>query len=126
MDDYNNIFSRLGPDGLQALMGMGGLDEQGDQLDQQMQQALALRQPGPARYGGVGQGLQSIADTLNAFRSYRDQNALKGKIQSNIDAKTSARNRMAQALGASFGFGGGGDDAAIARAQYANEYGSGD
>ena len=126
MDDYNNIFSRLGPDGLQALMGMGELDEQGDMLDQQMQQALALRQAGPQRYGAVGQGLQSIADTLNAFRSYRDEKDIRGQMHGNMGAKTYARNRMAQALGASFGFGGGGDDAAIARAQYANEYGSGD
>jgi hypothetical protein len=103
----SDFIQRLGPEGLQKLMEMGALDEQGNLLTGQLQQAQALRQPGPERYGAAGAGLQALADSLNTFRGYRDENTVRGQMQDVIGKKTQARNAVAAAYANSqpFSFG---------------------
>ncbi len=86
-EELMQMLQTLSPEEIQQLMGMGSLDEQGAQLDQQMAQAQALRQPSGENYstatgaiaGGIGDTIRAIGGALQTRKIREQQKALTGK-----------------------------------------------
>jgi hypothetical protein len=80
---------QMSPEEVQAYMHQLTLEQQDQELQQQMAMAHDLRQPGPQRYGGIGAGLQAIADTINSVRG-------KNAMQDAMQARHGLWNQMEQ------------------------------
>ena len=98
--DETSIWSQLPPEALAQLMELGVLDEQGAQLEQQMQQAQALRHSAGAQQQstGLGAGLAGLGDILNAVRGGLQSRDLRRQQQELLGKKTSGRSVLADLL----------------------------
>jgi hypothetical protein len=94
---YDDL-SGLTPEEIQQLIGLSTLDEQGSQLEQQLAQAQALRQPGQSYGTPIAAGLGGIADVINAYKSSKQTKAIRGEQAKLMKQKTDGRNVMAEAL----------------------------
>jgi hypothetical protein len=61
------------PEVMQAYMQQLTLEEQDQDFQHQMALAQQMKQQGPERYGPIGQGLQTIADLMNAYKGGQAQ-----------------------------------------------------
>lgn len=97
MDD---LLNSLPPEVLEQLIGLGTLDEQQALLEQQMQQAQALRGSGMAQghRTGVGAGLAGLGDVLNGVRGGLDAQRLQGEMGGLLEQKKKGRSVYADLL----------------------------
>lgn len=104
MRDQTDFYKTLAQGGgLDRLAQMGALEEEQADLEEQLQQAQALRTPGPQRYGGWGAGLQAGADILNAHTSKRDSAKIRDRRAGNRSAMTGVRAELMNAYGRGLG-----------------------
>jgi hypothetical protein len=102
MDDTTNPygdFSAIPDDVLAELLGMGTLDERGDLLAQQMQQAQALRQGGGGQHStGIGAVLGGLSDSLRYVQGTEKMDSLRAQQEALLDKKDAGRGRYVNAL----------------------------
>lgn len=92
--------SKLPPEALAALLELGGGDEQKQDLDLQMQQAMALGKPSDVQRGTpVAAALGGLADLLNSGSSRLKQQKIREMQQQLRDKQMSARQDFGHLLG---------------------------
>lgn len=97
MPDFD--MSQLSPQQLQALMDMGVLDEQGSQLEEQMQQAQALAQAPGRRYETpAGAALGGLGDILRTGSAHAQEKDLRQKQDELLGKKTKGRKTFADLM----------------------------
>lgn len=99
MDASSFDLSQLSPEQLQQLMALGSLDEQGGDLDKQMEQAQALgqQQTSPhSTWGGAALG--GLAGLINQLKSGHDVTQIQGQKAALRDKKSDVRGMYAQLL----------------------------
>lgn len=93
------LLSSATPEELEQLFGMGTLDERGGLLDQQLAQAMALRQGGGRQHTtGAGAALGGIGDVLNGVRSFQQEQQIRGQQQDLLGQKDAGRNLYVEML----------------------------
>lgn len=93
------LFSALSPEELQQLLGMGSLDERGDAIQQQLEQAMALRNVRPVQRSTAGGAILSgLGDVVGNVRSEMQQKDLRSQQAANLDKKDAGRLAYAQAM----------------------------
>lgn len=98
-EQFAQLLASATPEELQQLLGMGTLDEKGGALEQQMAQALALRQGGGRQYStGAGAALGAVGDVLNGVRSHQQEGELKKQQEALLGQKDAGRNLYVELL----------------------------
>lgn len=90
--------SQMTPEQLQQWMELSGMDEQGQDLDAQLAQAQALRQPQSPHTSGWGAALGGIGDIINTANSGMQSKDIQGKKKTLLQQKLDARKSYAQQL----------------------------
>jgi hypothetical protein len=92
----DDIFSQLSPEQLQQLMHLGTLNQRSDLLQQQMQQALALRKPsGEKHVTGFGAAVGGLADIGNSVIGQLRENKAREALDQNITEQEQGRTTLA-------------------------------
>lgn len=94
--DLQSLLQRLSPEQLHQLMGLGTLNEKGDQIEEQMKMAEEMRKQisGGQSYGagaGLGNGLAAIFTALH-------ERSLRGDQGENTAAKGAGRDSFADMI----------------------------
>lgn len=90
----NDLIANLSPEELQQLMGMTTLDERGGVIQDQIAQALAMRQPVSGQHStGMGAALGGLGDVLGNIGGGIQNKMLRGEQQGNL-AKKDAGNSL--------------------------------
>src|SRR3954471_16549432 len=96
MDDF---LSHLPPEALAQLLGMGSLDERGGIIEDQLKQALALRQPTEQQHStGIGPALGGHGDIFRGVGGGIAERDLRGQQQANLAKKDAGRATFADLL----------------------------
>lgn len=91
--------SKLSPEQLQQLMDLGALDEQGGDIDKQMQQAMALQAPAAQQHTtGAGATFGSLGNIINGMRGGLQQKDLQAQQKDILKQKTDARTLYAKLM----------------------------
>lgn len=84
------------PEVVAAYMQQLSLEEQDQDLQHQMALAREMMQPGPQRYGALGQGLQSIADVMNAYKGGNTMRGAQAGRETNRGQRQQGRSAIAE------------------------------
>lgn len=97
--DSNSLLNSLTPEQLQELLGLSTLDEKGGLLEQQMQQAMSLRQHAPSHHttagGAIGEGLGNLVSSGVGFMK---QGQVQDAQQALLAQKLKGRQAYVDAL----------------------------
>jgi uncharacterized small protein (DUF1192 family) len=97
--DMEELLSQLPPEALQQLLGLGTLDERDALLQQQMQQAEALRRGSGKEYStGAGAALGGLGDMVRAVRGRMMDKDATTKREELLGKKDAGRNAYVEAL----------------------------
>lgn len=95
----NSIYAQLPPEALQQLMKLGGLEHKNRLLEQQMAEAMGLRNKRYPQAIGAGAGaLYGLADVLNTVNSYKQQHELQTQESQNMAEQDAGRQIFGTAL----------------------------
>lgn len=95
----SDFLQQLGPEGMAAFMGMGTLENQDADLQQQIAQAQAMRtQAGPQRSGAMAGGIQMIADLLRAYKGRQQEGKLRDERKTLMGDMEGRRSTIARKL----------------------------
>jgi hypothetical protein len=95
----DDIFSQLSPEQLQQLMHLGTLNQRSDLIQQQMQQAIALRKPsGEKHITGFGAAVGGLADIGNSVVGQIRENKAREALDKNMTEQEKARSIIAELL----------------------------
>ncbi len=99
------MFHGMSPEDIEQIIGLGSMDEKGQALDLQMQQAQELARPKSGRHSSVaGTVIGGLGDLLGAGVGAYGQYKTREQQQELLDQKEAARKKYAK--GALFGLGG--------------------
>lgn len=94
-----DFLSSIPPEELQKLLGLGTLDERGDQLTQQLMQAQALQNAQPGNHStGMGAALGGLGDAINAGVGGYRQGQIQEEQQALLGQKDAGRNSYANLM----------------------------
>lgn len=95
----DNVFANLPPEVLAELIGLGSLDDESAELQQQVAQAEALRQGGGVQHTTpLGAAFGAGADIINAINSRRQMEELRTKQADVRGRRESGRSKFADVL----------------------------
>lgn len=98
-DDLADLLNNLPPEVLDQLLNLGIAGDQGGILDQQIQQAQALRKPsGVPHTTGAGAALGAFADTLNAGAGGVREAQLRKQQQELLAQQVAGRKALLETL----------------------------
>lgn len=86
------------PEDITYLMEMSGMDDEGDMLRQQMEQAQALRQPQKQYSTTIGGALGGIGDVLGAVHQQRQTEKIRSQMEALSKEKVKRRDKLGQGL----------------------------
>ena len=99
MTDLATLLSSLSPEELEQLLGMGTLDERGTLLEQQLQQAEALRNPsGQGHLTGLGGALGGFSNAVRDVQGAYTQGKLREQQAALLAQKDAGRGLYVDAL----------------------------
>jgi hypothetical protein len=98
-NSFGGNFANLSPEQLQQLIQLGGLDEEGGQLQDQLTQAQALQSAPMAHHvSPLGAAFGGVAGAINSYRGAKEEKSLRARQKDIAQQKADARALFARAL----------------------------